>query len=73
MTPSLEERIWNSFPVSQQAFIKFLELLDIEENSKIATACVSLGPRSKLLINPDFAERHCGTDDRLVMLVRIEE
>ena len=65
----LTERIWNAFPVSQPAFAKLLGLLDIEVSDRVPTAAVSLGLNSRLLINPDFAARHCRSDEALVMLV----
>ena len=68
-TDSLIDRIWKNVPVSQQAFFKLLTLLEIEVSAKIPTACVTLGARSRLLINPGFAREHCRTDQRLMMLV----
>lgn len=65
----LTQRIWNTFPVSQPAFAKLLGLLDIEVSDKVPTAAVSLGMNSRLLINPDFAARHCASDEALVTLV----
>ena len=69
MNVDIEDRIWNAIPVTQQAFTKLLELLDIEESNDIATACVTLGNRSRLRINPEFVRKHCQTNDRLAMLV----
>ena len=66
---AITDRIWNAVPVSQQAFFKLLSLLEIEITPQVPTACVTLGTRSKLRINPDFVARHCQTDQRLVMLV----
>lgn len=65
----LAERVWSAFPVTQPAFAKLLELLDIEVSDAVPTAAVTLGLDSRLLINPDFAERHCRTDAALVTLV----
>lgn len=65
----LTQRIWGAFPVSQPAFAKLLGLLDIEVTERVPTAAVSLGANSRLLINPAFAERHCRSDEALVMLV----
>ena len=65
----LTERIWSAFPVSQPSFAKLLGLLDIEVSTSVPTAAVTLGYNSRLLINPDFAARHCQSDAALVMLV----
>lgn len=72
MKDSIEERIWNAIPVTQQALFKLLELLSIEETEEISTACVTLGTRSRLRINPRFVEKHCYTPDRLATLVMHE-
>jgi hypothetical protein len=65
----LRERVWNAFPVTQPAFAKLLALLEIEASRAVPTAAVSLGVRSRLKINPDFAAAHCAEDPALVMLV----
>lgn len=65
----LEDRILSSFPINELTFGKLLSLLEIRASREIPTACVTLGNRSSLLINPDFVEEHCQTDESLVMLV----
>ena len=65
----LSDRIFESFPVTQPAFAKLLGLLDIVASREVATACVSLGGRSRMLINPDFVARTCHTAFDLAMLV----
>jgi hypothetical protein len=65
----IAERIWSAFPVTEPSFAKLLGLLDIEVTEAVPTAAVTLGLNSRLLINPDFAERHCRSDAALVMLV----
>jgi len=67
--PVLRDRIWNTFPVAQPAFAKLLALLDIEVSREVPTAAVTLGTRSRLRINPDFAAARCASDQALVMLV----
>jgi len=66
---ALRDRIWNAFPVTQPAFAKLLSLLEIDISRAVGTACVTLGARSRLQLNPDFAEAHCASDQALVMLV----
>ncbi len=65
----LSDRIYESFPVTQPAFAKLLGLMDIVASRDVATACVSLGGRSRLMINPDFVARTCYTAFDLSMLV----
>ena len=66
---ALAARIYSSFPVAQSAFSKLLDLLEIEAAPTVPTAAVTLGGRSRLLINPDFVARNCPADHDLVMLV----
>ena len=68
----LLDRIWNAIPVTQQSFLKLLELLEIEITTDVPTACVTTGTFSRLRINPDFAAKNCKTDDKLGMLVMHE-
>lgn len=66
---ALAERIAGTIPVTQLAFLKLLGLLDIELTREVPSAAVSVGSRSRLLLNPDFLDRHCRTDAALMMLV----
>ena len=68
----LIERVVEAVPVTQPAFAKLLSLLDIRASREVSTACVTLGGRSRLLLNPDFIEAHCHTDESLSMLVMHE-
>ena len=68
----LMERVLDAVPVSQPAFSKLLSLLDIRASREIPTACVTLGGRSRLWLNPDFIAAHCRTDAALGMLVMHE-
>lgn len=65
----LRDRIHACVPVTHQAFGKLLALLSIEASDEVATACVTTGARSRLLVNPGFVARHCRTDEHLAMLV----
>jgi len=65
----LAERIVDTVPVTQLAFRKLLNLLDIKASYEVPSAGVSLGPRSRLLLNPDFVAEHCVSDQALMMLV----
>jgi len=66
---SLAAQVFACVPVTQPAFLKLLGLLEIESSREIPTACVTLGARSRLLINPDFVRERCLTDADLRMLV----
>ena len=69
---AVAERVLGAVPVTHQAFTKLLALLDIRTSTAIPTACVTLGERSRLLLNPDFLATHCRTDESLAMLVMHE-
>ena len=66
---ALAARIYSSFPVAQPAFARLLHLLDIEATESVPTAAVTLGGRSRLLLNPRFVADKCAADHDLVMLV----
>ena len=65
----LAERVLGAVPVTQLAFLKLLGLLEIRATREVESACMTLGARSRLLINPDFARERCASDEALVMLV----
>jgi hypothetical protein len=52
-----------------RALHALLTVAEIAWSTKITTACVSCAERSRLLLNPDFVGRYCGTPERLGMLV----
>ena len=66
---TLAARIYASFPVAQPAFARLLRLLDIEATDSVPTAAVTMGGRSRLLLNPQFVAEKCPADHDLVMLV----
>ncbi len=70
--PALAARIVASIPASEQAFVTLLGLLRIGVSDDIRTACVTLGARSRLMVNPDFVARMCPTDEALATLVMHE-
>lgn len=68
----LVERVRQSVPPRHPAFGKLLHLLAIEFTDSVPTAAVTVGARSRLLLNPEFIARHCRTDAHLAMLVMHE-
>lgn len=65
----LADRVRHCVPASHPAFGKLLQLLAIESSSAVPTAAVTVGSRSRLLLNPAFIARRCRTDAHLAMLV----
>ncbi len=65
----LADLIYDAIPITQLAFLKLLGLLEIELTDEVRTACVTVGTRSRLLLNPGFVEKMCPDDQDLVMLV----
>jgi len=71
-TGLLAERVRNCVPLRHPAFGKLLQLVSVEETGDVPTAAVTLGTRSRLLINPQFVAERCRTDEHLAMLVMHE-
>lgn len=65
-------RIVNSLPGGTFELETFVGLVGIELTDRVPTASVSCGPRSRLLINPDFVDEYCRTDEHLFLLVMHE-
>ncbi len=65
----IRSRIYQVMPVTHQAFLKLLGLLEIRISREIDTAAVSLGAHSIMKINPDFIGKYCRRDEALMMLV----
>lgn len=71
-TRLLAERVRQCVPARHPAFGKLLQLLSIEITQSVPTAAVTVGRRSRLLINPRFVAERCRTDAHLSMLVMHE-
>jgi hypothetical protein len=69
---SLAERILDAFPSGSYALSGLLRLLDIVESEEIPTAAVECRIQPRLLINPEFVEKHADTPEKLLMLVMHE-
>lgn len=65
-------RIVSSLPGGTFELETFVGLVGVELTDKVPTAAVSCGPRSRLLINPDFVDEYCRTDEHLFLLVMHE-
>lgn len=68
----IAERVRQCVPLRHPAFGKLLQLLSIELSRDVPTAAVTVGTRSRLLINPDFLAERCRTEEHLAMLVMHE-
>jgi hypothetical protein len=68
----LADRIRQCVPLRHPAFGKLLQLLSIEATDTVPTAAVTVGARSRMLINPAFVAQRCRTDAHLSMLVMHE-
>jgi predicted metal-dependent peptidase len=69
---TLEERLLDCFPSGSYALAALLRLVDIVPTEAIPTAAVECRVQPRLLINPDFVERHARTSEKLLMLVMHE-
>jgi hypothetical protein len=69
---AIEERILDCFPSGSYALTALLRLVDIVESDKVPTAAVECHIQPRLLVNPEFVDRHANTPERLLMLVMHE-
>ncbi len=65
-------RLINCIPGATFELEQLLALVEIELTDSVPTATVTTGLRSSLLLNPDFIERCCVTDEHLFLLVMHE-
>ena len=65
-------RILDVIPPRSFELTTFLSLFRVRFSEKTKTACVTCGESPELLLNKDFIEAHCQTDEHLFMLVMHE-
>ena len=65
-------RILDVIPPRSFELTTFLTLFRVRFSEKTKTACVTCGESPELLLNKDFIEAHCRTDEHLFMLVMHE-
>lgn len=68
----LAQRVLDTFPGGSYAMSALLRLLDISETTEVPTAAVECRIQPRLLINPNFVQRHASTPEKLLMLVMHE-
>ncbi len=72
MENDIKRRIFNCLNPFSCTMSEFLKLTDVEYSDKIQTACVTCDTHSKLLLNKNFIDTYCKTDEHLFMLVMHE-
>ena len=65
-------RILDVIPPGSFELTTFLSLFRVRFSEKTKTACVTCGGSPELLLNKDFIEAHCQTNEHLFMLVMHE-
>ena len=65
-------RILDVIPPRSFELTTFLSLFRVRFSEKTKTACVTCGESPELLLNKDFIEAHCQTNEHLFMLVMHE-
>lgn len=65
-------RILDVIPPRSFEVMTFLSLFRVRLSDKTETACVTCGESPELLLNKEFVEAHCTTDEHLFMLVMHE-
>lgn len=68
----LAQQVLDTFPGGSYALSALLRLMDIRETTEVPTAAVECRIQPRLLINPDFVDRHAATPEKLLMLVMHE-
>ena len=71
-TQTLTERLLSSFPSGNYCLPALLQLAEIVETTDVPTAAVECTMRPRLLLNPQWVDRHAQTPEKLVMLVMHE-
>ena len=69
---NLGERLASCIPGATFELEAFLQLVEIRETTEVATAAVTTGSTSRLLVNPEFVARYCAHDEHLFLLVMHE-
>ena len=69
---SVLNRIHNLLAAMPYGLEKMLSLMDVEESTAVKTACVPIGGRPKIVLNPEYVAEHCETDEKLYMLIQHE-
>ena len=69
---TITRRLLASMPASKFEMQTLCRLADIQTSRALPTAAVECKRRPRLLINPDFVERHCQRDEHLFLLVMHE-
>ena len=65
-------RILDVIPPRSFELMTFLSIFCVRFSDKTETACVTCGESPELLLNKEFVEEHCKTDEHLFMLVMHE-
>lgn len=68
----LRGRILSAFPAGHYALDTFFKLADVVISKEIDTAAVECVAMPRLLLNEEFIDKHCKTDEHLFMLVMHE-
>jgi hypothetical protein len=68
----LKQRVLAAFPAGQYALDTLFRLADIVSTTEVETAAIECLAEPRLLMNPEFVEKNCQTDEHLFMLVMHE-
>ncbi len=70
----IKERLFSVIPTSSLHMIEFLKLMNIRlvDDKETETAAVTCTSRPELLLNKQFIDKYCKTDEHLFMLVMHE-
>ena len=72
VSDTMQDRLLDCFPSGSYALAALLRLMDIVSTTTVPTAAVECRSQPRLLLNPDFVDKHAATAEKLLMLVMHE-
>ena len=71
-TQEIKKRIYSVIPIGTYQMIEFLKLLDIRFTTDVPSAAITCTYKPELLLNKDFIDKYCKTNEHLFMLLMHE-
>ena len=68
----IKQRLRNVLEVGSLQMFEFIKLMNIRFTDEIDSAAISCSSRPELLLNKEFMEKYCKTDEHLFMLIQHE-
>lgn len=69
---NIKNRLFSIIPMSSLHMMEFLKLMNIRFTDEVPSAAVTCTSRPELLLNKDFIDQYCQSDEHLFMLIMHE-